>query len=48
MHKNIVFSEQVLLEGDALVRQYASEETLHNIMVLSDKRGRKDEEVSLA
>jgi hypothetical protein len=27
MHENNVFSEQVLAEGHALVRQYASEES---------------------
>ena len=40
-HKNNVFTEQVLVEcteGDALVRQYASEEALSNIMALSEKR----------
>ena len=38
MHKNNVFSEEVLVEGDALVRQCASEETLSNIMTLSERR----------
>ena len=28
MHKNNVFSEQLLVEGNALVRQYTSDETL--------------------
>jgi hypothetical protein len=40
-YKNNVFTEQVLVEcteGDALVRQYASEEALSNIMALSEKR----------
>jgi hypothetical protein len=36
-----------LVEGDALVRQYASEETLSNIMALSEKRNRR-EEVNIA
>ena len=35
MHKNNVFSKQVLVEGDALVRQCMSEETLSNIIALS-------------
>jgi hypothetical protein len=28
IHKNSIFSEQVLVEGDALVRQYATQETM--------------------
>jgi hypothetical protein len=43
MHRNNVFSEQLLVEGDALVRQYAGEETLKNIMALSEKRSRREE-----
>ena len=39
MHKNNVFSEEVLVEGDALVRQCASEETLeYNDFVRKTKR----------
>jgi hypothetical protein len=47
MHKNNVFCEQVLVEGDALVCQYASEETLSNIMALPEKQSQR-EEVSIA
>jgi hypothetical protein len=43
MHRNNVFSEQVLVEGDALVRQYPGEETLTNIMALSEKRSRRED-----
>jgi hypothetical protein len=47
MHKNHIVSEQLLIKGGALVRQYASEETLPNIMALSEKRSRR-EEVNIA